>query len=79
MGHGDGFCPLCPGQQEINEHIFYTCQKAQQGWAAIANFYKAFPEQSTLIDAQSLIDILDGCLQKNSTSMARLFVVYHTC
>lgn len=79
LGHGDDTCPICPGQQETNEHIFFSCFKAQRGWAATAIFYEQQPLDNTLNDARSIIDIIDGSLQKSVVGTARLFVIYHTC
>lgn len=79
LGHGDGYCPLCPGHEETNEHIFFLCFKAQRGWGATVLFYEPHPRDSSLIEAQSIRDIIDGCLEKSPVATARLFVVHHTC
>lgn len=63
----------------INEHIFFKCSKAQRGWAATAIYYKEFPQDSALVDAISIINIIDGCLTKSPQGTAQLFIVYHTC
>lgn len=78
LGHGDGCCPLCPGFEETNEHILFHCFKAQCGWAAIALFYEADTLNSSLTEAHSIMDIIDGCLEKTPLDTVRLFVVYHT-
>lgn len=78
-GHGDGCCNICPGQLETNEHIFFTCSKARRGWAANAIYYEESPQESALVDATSIIDIVDDSLHKTPHDTTRLFVIYHTC
>lgn len=74
MGHSNNCCPLCPGERETNEHIFFAFNKAQCGWATTAIFYEDLPQQSTLVDAHSLIKILEDSLHKTPISTTRYFV-----
>lgn len=79
IGHGDGSYSIFLGALETNEHIFFRCIKAQHGWAETAIYYKAVPHKNTLVAATSIIDILNGALQKTPQGTTNLFVIYHTC
>lgn len=79
IGHEDNFFSLCPRQPETNDHIFFCFQKAQRGWAAIAILYERQPLNNSLVNAQSIIDIIGNSLSKSPVNTTRLFVVYHTC
>lgn len=78
IGHMDGCCSLYLGQQENNEHMFFHYFKAQRGWASTALFYEANPLDNSLVDVRSILDIIDGSLQKTPESTTRLFVIYQT-
>lgn len=75
MGHGRGFCTICPGVTKTCNHIFFTCH----GWAQNAIFYITYPKESTLTCATSFVDILDGGLDKTPPRTTYAFVVYQTC
>lgn len=47
----------CLGVLDMNEHIFFKCPKAQQGWMTTTIFYKAIPQDNTLVEDKSIIDI----------------------
>lgn len=79
IGHGDGCCFVYPGKIETNEHIFFHCIKAHRGWAATTIYYEDTPQDNTILDANSIIDIIDNSLQKTLQGTAKLFVIYHTC
>lgn len=79
LGHVDNYCNICPGQVESNKHIFFSCSKTRCKWVAIAIYYKEYPQDSALVDAASIIHIIDGCLSKTPHGIACLSVVYHTC
>lgn len=79
VGHGDGCCTLCPGVTEMNKHIFFKWPGAQHAWATITIFYEAAPQDSTLVDTDLIIDVIDECLIKSPHGMTCFFIVYHTC
>lgn len=58
--------------------MFFHYFKAQRGWASTALFYEANPLDNSLVDVRSILDIIDGSLQKTPESTTRLFVIYQT-
>lgn len=79
LGHGDGCCTLCLGTPKTPEHIFYSCLKAQRGWAGNALNFESNPYESFLVDTSSFLDILDNGLSRTPTGISRLFVIFQTC
>lgn len=78
IGYGDNFFTLYPSQPKTNHHIFFQCYKSEQGWAATTIFYKQQPLNNSLVDAQLILDIIDGNLSKSPTDTTILSLVYHT-
>lgn len=79
IGHGDYSCQFCLGILKTTNHILFLFPKAQRGWASVAIFYEETPQDSTLVDARSIIDVIDSCLVKSPHGTAQIFIVYHTC
>lgn len=42
-------------------------------------FYEANPMDNYLVEAHSIIDLIDGSLDKTPMATAYLFVIYHKC
>lgn len=79
LGHDNGCCALCPSLPETNKHILFQCLKAKRGWVDTTIFYKHNPRDNSLVEATSIIDIINGCLTETPHRTTRLFAVYHTC
>lgn len=69
LGHGSGCCTLCPDELEMNDHIFFWCCKAQHRWASTTSFYKPQPQNNSLVDANSMLDIMNNNLQKTRLTL----------
>lgn len=75
MGHGYGICTL-PRWMETIDHILFHYHKFQRGWAGNAIYYEGDARLNYLTYANSIINIVNSCLNKTPISTTKIFVVY---
>lgn len=78
FNHSNGFCALCPRQDETPNHMFSDCTFAQERWVKLLVFLLD-PQSCVLIQsARSFLDIIDQCLILSPINAIRLNVVAET-
>lgn len=72
LGYNNGFYFVYIDISEMLGHIFFSCSKAQQGWASNALFFESDSSSNYLANTHSFIDILDSGLDRTPIGIACL-------
>lgn len=76
VGHSDGFCKLCPREDEHPNHLFLCCPFMQCCWQLLTNRLSDHYARNTLTLAPLLINLLDACLPQLALKLVCLAVFY---